>query len=125
MAGTGALTGPLTGGLTADKGKEDDRTLHVLFVGDSTTVRQAMTAFLSHDPKLTVAVAADPIIAMEKMKRARPDVIILDLQMPRMDGLTFLRMIVANERIPVVICSGLTANGSEASLRALEEGAVD
>jgi two-component system chemotaxis response regulator CheB len=71
-----------------------------------------------------VAVASDPLIALDKMKRSRPDVIVLDLEMPRMDGLTFLRRIMAEDPIPVVICSGLAGQGTEAALRALEEGAV-
>ncbi len=71
-----------------------------------------------------MAVAADPLFAIEKMQQERPDVIVLDLEMPRMDGLTFLRKIMAEDPIPVVVCSGSRA-GAEAALRALEEGAVD
>jgi two-component system chemotaxis response regulator CheB len=74
---------------------------------------------------MTVAAAADPLIAMEKMKRIRPDVILLDLEMPRMDGLSFLRKVMAEDPIPVVVCSGLAGPGTEAGLRALEEGAVE
>jgi two-component system chemotaxis response regulator CheB len=74
---------------------------------------------------MTVTAAADPLIAMDKMKRVRPDVILLDLEMPRMDGLRFLRKIMAEDPIPVVVCSGLTGPGTEAGLRALEEGAVE
>ncbi len=101
------------------------RPLHVLVVDDSAVVRQAMTALLSREPGMSVAVAADPLIAMNKMAHTRPDVILLDLEMPRMDGLTFLRKIMAEDPIPVVICSGLTGEGTEAALRAMDEGAVE
>jgi two-component system chemotaxis response regulator CheB len=101
------------------------RALSVLVVDDSAVVRQAMVAILSQAPELLVAVAADPYFAMEKMGRSRPDVILLDLEMPRMDGLTFLRRIMADDPIPVVVCSGLAARGTEVAIRALEEGAVE
>jgi len=101
------------------------RVLSVLVVDDSAVVRQAVTAVLSQDPGLVVTVAADPYIALDKMGRARPDVILLDLEMPRMDGLTFLRKIMAEDPIPVVVCSGLATRGTEAAIRALEEGAVE
>jgi len=94
-------------------------------VDDSAVVRQVMTSILSPTRGITVATAADPLIAMDKMKRIRPDVILLDLEMPRMDGLSFLRKIMAEDPIPVVICSGLAGPGTEAGLRALEEGAVE
>ena len=74
---------------------------------------------------MSVAVAADPLIAMDKMACVRPDVIVLDLEMPRMDGLTFLRKIMTEDPIPVVVCSGLTGEGTEAAIRAMEEGAVE
>jgi len=99
--------------------------LQVLVVDDSAVVRQVMTSILSPTRGITVAAAADPLIAMDKMKRIRPDVILLDLEMPRMDGLTFLRKIMAEDPIPVVVCSGLAGPGTEAGLRALEEGAVE
>jgi two-component system chemotaxis response regulator CheB len=101
------------------------RALSVLVVDDSAVVRQAMVAILSQAPDILVAVAADPYFAMEKMGRARPDVILLDLEMPRMDGLTFLRRIMADDPIPVVVCSGLAARGTDVAIRALEEGAVE
>lgn len=101
------------------------RVLSVLVVDDSAVVRQAVTAVLSQDPGLVVTVAADPYIALDKMGRSRPDVILLDLEMPRMDGLTFLRKIMSEDPIPVVVCSGLAARGTEAAIRALEEGAVE
>ncbi|MGE5717765.1 MAG: protein-glutamate methylesterase/protein-glutamine glutaminase [Acidobacteriota bacterium] len=96
----------------------------ILVVDDSAVVRQAMTAVLTKGG-FTVEVAADPLIALEKMKKARPDVIVLDLEMPRMDGLTFLRKLMSENPIPVVVCSGLTGAGTEAAMRALEEGAVE
>ena len=103
----------------------DRRVLSVLVVDDSAVVRQAVTAVLSQDPGIVVTVAADPYIALDKMGRSRPDVILLDLEMPRMDGLTFLRKIMSEDPIPVVVCSGLAARGTEVAIRALEEGAVE
>jgi len=101
------------------------RVLSVLVVDDSAVVRQAATAILSQDPGLVVTVAADPYIALDKMGRSRPDVILLDIEMPRMDGLTFLRKIMTEDPIPVVVCSGLAAKGTATAIRALEEGAVE
>jgi two-component system chemotaxis response regulator CheB len=108
------------------RARSEERPLHVLVVDDSAVVRQIMASVLSQDERLTVAAAADPLIAMEKMRRQRPDVILLDLEMPRMDGLTFLRQLMAEENpIPVVICSGVAGQGTENAVRALYEGAVD
>jgi two-component system, chemotaxis family, protein-glutamate methylesterase/glutaminase len=103
----------------------DRQPLHVLIVDDSAVVREVMTAVLSQEAGITVAVAADPFIAMGKIKQQRPDVIVLDLEMPRMDGLTFLQKIVREDPIPVVICSALTGPGTAIGIQALEEGAVD
>ena len=97
----------------------------MLVVDDSAMVRQVMQAILQTDARISVSVAADPLIAGGKMQKERPDVIITDLEMPRMDGLTFLRKIMAESPLPVVICSGLAAKGTELALRALEEGAVE
>ena len=102
-----------------------NRPLTVLVVDDSAVVREVMVALLSLERGMTVITASDPLIAMEKMKGTRPDVIFLDLEMPRMDGLTFLRKIMLEDPIPVVVCSGLAGQGTEAALRALEEGAVE
>ncbi len=99
--------------------------LHVLVVDDSAMVRQVMQAILQTDQRITVSVAADPLIASVKMQKERPHVVITDLEMPRMDGLTFLRKIMAESPIPVVVCSGLAAKGTDLALRALEEGAVE
>jgi two-component system chemotaxis response regulator CheB len=101
------------------------RTIEVLVVDDSAVVRQVMTTVLSQEPGMHVTVAADPLIAMEKMKHQRPDVILLDLEMPRMDGLTFLRKIMAGDPIPVVVCSALAWPGSDIALSALDDGALD
>jgi len=99
--------------------------LHVLVVDDSAIVRQVLTAVLSLKRGFRVTVAADPLIAMDKMKKFPPDVILLDLEMPRMDGITFLEKIMSKNPVPVVICSGLTGPRTEAAIRALEIGAVD
>ncbi len=99
--------------------------LHVLVVDDSAVVRAAMTAILSKQPGITVAVAADPIIAMSKMAARRPDVLVLDLEMPRMDGLTFLERLMATDPIPVVVCSSLAGPSTEAAMRSIELGAVE
>ncbi len=101
------------------------RGIRVLAVDDSALVRQAVLAILSKVRGFSVQTAADPLIAMDKMKRERPDVILLDLEMPRMDGITFLRKIMAEDPIPVVVCSALAGEASEAALHALEEGAVE
>jgi two-component system chemotaxis response regulator CheB len=98
--------------------------LNVLVVDDSAVVRQAISAILSQESDMSVTVAADAVIADGKIAKSRPDVIVLDIEMPRMDGLTFLRMLMARDPIPVVVCSGLTGTGAQHAMRALEEGAV-
>lgn len=98
----------------------------VLIVDDSAVVRQVLSDLLADDPDISVmGVAANPFIAAEKIADEIPDVIILDIEMPRMDGLTFLQKLMAQHPIPVVICSSLVADGCETSLRALELGAVE
>ena len=99
--------------------------LNVLVVDDSAIVRQVLVAVLSEKRGFRVTVAADPIIAMEKMKKFPPDVILMDLEMPRMDGMTFLEKIMSENPVPVVVCSGLTGPRSGEAIRALEFGAVD
>lgn len=99
--------------------------LNVLVVDDSAVVREVMSVVLTQEPGIKVTTAADPFIAMDKMRHQRPDVIILDLEMPRMDGLTFLQKIVGYETIPVVICSALTGAGTAIGIQALAEGAVE
>jgi len=106
------------------RGDKTPGQITVLVVDDSAVVRQVLEAVLSQEPDLTVMVASDPIIAQQKMSRVRPDVIVLDLEMPRMNGLAFLRKIMATDPIPTVICSEGAAHGTQAALRALEEGAV-
>ncbi len=100
--------------------------INVLIVDDSAVVRQTMHDILSHDPEIKVmGMAADPIIAAQKMREARPDVILLDVEMPRMDGITFLQKLMSQHPIPVVICSSLTQQNSETTFKALEYGAVE
>lgn len=100
--------------------------IRVLVIDDSASVRQAMTAILSADPQIEVmAAAADPFAAARHMQAEVPDVITLDVEMPRMDGITFLRRLMAQCPVPVVMCSSLVEEGSETLLQALEAGAVD
>lgn len=99
--------------------------LRVLIVDDSAVVRQTLSSIVNAQPDMTAIVAADPIIALDKMKHLLPDVIVLDLEMPRMDGLTFLRQVMADHPLPVVICSEFVGQGSDLAFRALEQGAVD
>jgi two-component system chemotaxis response regulator CheB len=98
--------------------------IEVLVVDDSAVVRQVMHAVLSQEGDMNVTVAADPIFAMQKMKQIRPHVIVLDLEMPRMDGLTFLRKIMAEDPIPTLICSSVAARGTLAAIKAMQDGAV-
>jgi two-component system chemotaxis response regulator CheB len=84
-----------------------------------------MQTILSTNRRVKVSTAADPLIAWMKMQKEPPDVVITDLEMPRMDGLTFIRKIMLEMPTPVVVCSGLAAHGTELALRALEEGAVE
>jgi two-component system chemotaxis response regulator CheB len=101
------------------------RPTRVLVVDDSAVMRQVMLSIFSREPDMEVVIAQDALIAMRKMKDALPDVILLDLQMPKMDGLTFLRKIRGSHAIPVVICSSFSGSNSHAAVRALEYGAVD
>lgn len=98
----------------------------VLVVDDSSVVRMALTRIINSDPQLEViATAADPYFAAKKIKKEVPDVITLDLEMPRMDGLTFLRKIMQQLPLPVVIISSLTKNGSDIAIKAMQFGAVE
>jgi two-component system chemotaxis response regulator CheB len=100
--------------------------IRVLIVDDSCVARQTLAELLDTHPQIEViATAADPFIAAQKIARQVPDVIILDVEMPRMDGLTFLHKIMTQHPIPVVICSSLTAGRSETAIKALEYGAVE
>ena len=99
--------------------------INVLIVDDSAVVRQVVADVVGKDPQIRVMGAvSDPILAMERMKREWPDVIILDIEMPRMDGLSFLRKLMDEHPTPVVICSTLTERGAETTMQALAAGAV-
>lgn len=100
--------------------------IKVLVVDDSAVVRQTLTAILHTDRDIEVmGVASDPYVAAKKIMNEVPDVITLDVEMPRMDGLTFLRKIMTQHPMPVIIISSLTARGTETAIKALEYGAVD
>ncbi|MBI5163078.1 MAG: chemotaxis response regulator protein-glutamate methylesterase [Magnetospirillum sp.] len=100
--------------------------VRVLIVDDSASVRQTLTDILSSDADIEViGTAADPFAAARRMQQDLPDVITLDVEMPRMDGLTFLKKIMSQRPLPVVMCSSLTEQGSETLMQALEAGAVD
>src|SRR2546427_6237353 len=100
--------------------------IRVLIVDDSALVRQMLADMLQTDPMLEViGTAADPYIAREKIKRLHPDVLTLDVEMPRMDGLTFLRNLMRLHPLPVVMISSLTEQGADVTLQAMELGAVD
>lgn len=100
--------------------------IRVLIIDDSASVRQTLTRVLEADPAIEViGAASDPFMAARKIQEEIPDVITLDVEMPRMDGITFLRKLMAQRPIPVVMCSSLTESGSQTLLQALEAGAVD
>src|SRR3954454_372224 len=100
--------------------------IRVLVVDDSALVRQTLTQVLASDPLIeVVATASDPFVAAERIREHVPDVITLDIEMPRMDGLTFLQKIMSQHPIPVLICSSLAEEGAQSTLKALEYGAVD
>lgn len=100
------------------------RRLRVLVVDDSAVVRQTVRRALDPQPGWSVDVAGDPVVALRRIREDPPDVILLDLEMPRMDGLTFLRHLMAVESIPVVVLSGHAPSGSEVARAVLEAGAV-
>jgi two-component system, chemotaxis family, protein-glutamate methylesterase/glutaminase len=98
----------------------------VLIVDDSASVRQTLSAILESDPEIEViGVASDPFVAARRLAEAMPDVITLDVEMPRMDGITFLKKLMSQRPIPVVMCSSLVEAGSQTLQQALEAGAVD
>jgi two-component system chemotaxis response regulator CheB len=100
--------------------------IKVLIVDDSAVIRQALSAILLSDKDIEISsTASDPFIAAQKISQEVPDVITLDIEMPRMDGITFLRKIMSQHPIPVVIISSLTAKGTATAIQALELGAVD
>jgi two-component system chemotaxis response regulator CheB len=103
----------------------EQRRIKTFIVDDSAVVRQVMAEVLAADPAIEVIGSAmDPLFGLEKMAKAWPDVIVLDIEMPRMDGLTFLRKIMAERPTPVVICSSLTEAGAETTMQALSAGAL-
>jgi two-component system chemotaxis response regulator CheB len=98
--------------------------IKVIVVDDSAVVRQVVGGLLTEDPRIRlIAAVADPLLAIERMKVEWPDVIVLDVEMPRMDGITFLRRIMAERPTPVIICSTLTEKGAQTTLQALAAGA--
>ena len=100
--------------------------IKVLVIDDSALIRQMLTEMLNTDPDIeVVGVAQDPIIARDKIKQLKPDVLTLDVEMPRMDGITFLRNLMRLHPLPVVMVSTLTEQGADVTLEALELGAID
>lgn len=100
--------------------------IKVLVVDDSALMRRLLVEFLTSDPQIEVVGSApDPFVARDKIKQLNPDVLTLDVEMPRMDGLTFLENLMRLRPMPVVMVSSLTERGAEITLQALELGAVD
>ncbi|MCG8685999.1 MAG: chemotaxis response regulator protein-glutamate methylesterase [Desulfobacterales bacterium] len=100
--------------------------IKVMIVDDSALVRNSLAKVLDSDPDIEVmAMAQDPFVAAAKMREQIPDVITLDVEMPRMDGITFLKKIMSQHPIPVVICSTLAGKGTQTAFKALEYGAVE
>jgi two-component system chemotaxis response regulator CheB len=104
----------------------DKRKIKALIIDDSALMRQVLTAVLHQDPEINVVgTAANPLIAREKIKSLKPDVLTLDVEMPGMDGITFLEKLMRLHPLPVVMVSSHTEKGAAATLRALDLGAVD
>lgn len=100
--------------------------IKVLLVDDSAVVRQMLTQIINAHPKMEVCAAAqDPLFAMRHMEKQWPDVIILDVEMPRMDGITFLKKIMSERPTPVVMCSSLTERGADTTMQAMSLGAIE
>jgi two-component system chemotaxis response regulator CheB len=100
--------------------------IRVLIIDDSLLIRRVLTEILNSSPDIeVVGTAEDPLIAREMIKRLNPDVLTLDIEMPRMDGITFLRNLMRLRPMPVVMISALTESNAEVTLTALELGAVD
>ena len=104
----------------------ENRAARVLVVDDSALVRRVLTAELGRDPGLTVVGSApDPYVARDMILSHQPDVLTLDIEMPRMDGITFLRKLMRHHPLPVVVVSSLTPQGGELAMEALDAGAVE
>jgi two-component system chemotaxis response regulator CheB len=102
------------------------RKIRVVVIDDSALMRELLGQILGADPEIeVVAKAPDPVVGWERIKLTRPDVVTLDVEMPRMDGLKFLEMLMTHQPMPVVMVSSLTESGCETTLRALELGAID
>lgn len=100
--------------------------IKVLIVDDSALMRQLLSEILGSDPEIRViGTASDPFVAREKIKALNPDVLTLDVEMPRMDGLTFLEKLMRGHPMPVVMISSLTEKGADTTFRALALGAID
>ncbi|MBE0602413.1 MAG: response regulator, partial [Deltaproteobacteria bacterium] len=100
--------------------------IRVLIVDDSAFMRNALGKMLSSDPEIVVAgIAKDGVEALEKIAQLKPDLVTMDIEMPRMDGIEALRRIMATMPLPVIMVSSLTVEGAKATLEALEIGAVD
>lgn len=105
---------------------ENKKMIKVMLVDDSAVVRQTLTQVLDSDPEIEVIAACqDPFFAAKELRNIRPDVMLLDVEMPRMDGITFLKKIMSQNPLPVIICSTLVGTGSETTVKALEYGAID
>lgn len=100
--------------------------IKVMIIDDSAVVRETLTNILSNGKEFEViATAGDPLIAQKKLETLEPDVIVLDIEMPRMDGITFLRQLMSTKPVPVVICSSMIEDGSDNALHAMQYGAVE
>ncbi|MCX7025664.1 MAG: chemotaxis response regulator protein-glutamate methylesterase [Spirochaetes bacterium] len=100
--------------------------IRVMIVDDSAVVRQTLKDLLDSDSSIiTISVASDPLFALKKMETELPDVIVTDLEMPRMDGLTFIRTVMERTPIPMVVCSSKSEQGSDNAMKAMEYGAVE
>ena len=100
--------------------------IRVLIVDDSAMVRKIVTSSLAPFPEIeVVGTAPDPYIARDRILELEPDVVTLDIEMPRMDGITFLKVLMKHRPMPVIIMSSLTQAGSDKALEALQAGAVD